>query len=278
MVERAAGHGEPPEHDTEDHGGEGGHEHRSRWPILAAGGAGVLYAGIALYALAAAAGIAPTWIGGGLAVLGTLGVVGGLTGWAVEAYAPPGGKDRRTYRATMALFLATDVGTFGAGFIYYFFVRVGTWPPSELPDLVGSLVLANTAILLVSSVTLHYAHVSLERDKRRRFLGLLGATVLLGVVFLAGQLYEYYEFVVAEGFALSSGVYWSAFYGLTGLHGLHVALGVVLLSVVLFRGYRGRYGAERDTGVTTASLYWHFVDVVWIFLVAVLYVGAVVEL
>jgi len=277
MVERAAGHGEPPEHEPSEDHGEAAHEHRSRWPILAAGGAGVLYAGIALYALAAA-GVAPTWVGGGLAVLGALGVVGGLTGWAVEAYAPAGGKDRRTYRATMALFLGTDVGTFGAGFVYYFFVRVGTWPPSELPDLVGSLVLANTAILLVSSVTLHYAHVSLERDRQRRFLGLLGATVLLGVVFLGGQLYEYYEFVVAEGFALSSGVYWSAFYGLTGLHGLHVALGVVLLSVVLVRGIRGRYDAEHDTGVTTASLYWHFVDAVWIFLVAVLYVGATVTL
>jgi len=277
MVERAAGRGETTGSDAADHGEEA-HEHRSRWPILAAVSAGALYAGLALYFLLGAAGVAPTWLGGGLAAFGAIGLVGGLTGWVVEAYALPDGKGRETYRATMALFLATDVSTFGAGFVYYFFVRVGTWPPAELPDLVGSLVLANTAILLLSSVTLHYAHTALERDRRRRFLALLGATVLLGAVFLAGQAIEYYEFVVAEGFALSSGVYWSAFYGLTGLHGLHVALGVVLLSVVLFRGYRGHYGAERDTGVAAASLYWHFVDAVWIFLVAVLYVGATVTL
>jgi cytochrome c oxidase subunit 3 len=94
------------------------------------------------------------------------------------------------------------------------------------------------------------------------------------VVFIGGQIYEYYEFIVHEGFTLTSGFFASAFFGLTGLHGLHVSLGAVLLGVVLVRALAGQYSAERHVSVSTASMYWHFVDVVWIFLVVVLYVGA----
>jgi cytochrome c oxidase subunit 3 len=141
---------------------------------------------------------------------------------------------------------------------------------------VGSLVLVNTLILVVSSGTIHLAHGALESDDRTRFVRWLALTVGLGVVFVAGQVYEYYEFVVHEEFALSSGVFASAFFGLTGLHGLHVSLGVVLLAVILGRALRGQFAEGRDTAVRTVALYWHFVDVIWIFLVAVLYVGAVV--
>jgi cytochrome c oxidase subunit 3 len=103
---------------------------------------------------------------------------------------------------------------------------------------------------------------------------LLAFTLLLGVVFIGGQVYEYYEFIVHKGLTLSDGVFASAFFGLTGLHGLHVTLGGVLLAIVLSRAVYGQYDAERHTSVTTVSMYWHFVDVVWIFLVAVLYFGA----
>jgi cytochrome c oxidase subunit 3 len=123
---------------------------------------------------------------------------------------------------------------------------------------------------------MHLAHGALESDRRRRFVGWLAATVGLGVVFVAGQVFEYYEFVAHESFTLSSGVFASAFFGLTGLHGLHVALGVVLIAVLLGRALRGHYDETRDTSVRTVALYWHFVDAVWLFLVAVLYVGAVV--
>jgi cytochrome c oxidase subunit 3 len=175
----------------------------------------------------------------------------------------------------MVLFLVSDVATFLAGFVYYAFIRVGTWPPSELPNLLSSLVLVNTLILLASSVTLHYGHEALEDGNRRGFIVGLGVTVLLGVVFLGGQALEYYEFVVEEGFALTSGAFGSAFYGLTGLHGLHVALGVVLLALLFVRALSGQFTASRDTSVRTVALYWHFVDAVWVFLVVVLYVGAV---
>ncbi|WP_336000363.1 cytochrome c oxidase subunit 3 [Halorientalis halophila] len=267
MVETATG---------TDHGGHEEGEHRSRWPFVAAMGAGALYAGVALYVLTARTGVAPRAIGAGMAVLGFVGLCVGLAGWVVEAFfGHPGPGDRGAiYRLATILFLGTDVATFGAGFVYYFFVRLSAWPPSELPHLLGSLVLLNTAILVASSFTLHFAHEGLEHGNRRRFVGLLGVTVALGVIFLVGQAVEYYELLVAEGFSLQTGVLGSAFYGLTGLHGFHVFLGVVLLGLAFGRALRGDYDAEWDTSIATTSLYWHFVDGVWLFLVVVLYAGA----
>lgn len=261
-------------HATEDHEAE--HEHRSRWPLVAAVGAGALYLGAGLFFVGL--DLIPVFIPLALTGAGALGLVGGLAGWANEAfiseYRATRGDSGSLYDTTMILFLASDVATFSAGFVYYFFVRAGEWPPAELPPLLGSLVLVNTVLLLASSVTLHYSHHALEAGNRKRFLGLLGVTLTLGVVFVGGQVLEYVEFVVGDGFTLSSGVFASAFYGLTGLHGLHVALGVVLLAIAFGRALRGHYSEERDTAIRTTSLYWHFVDGVWVFLVVVLYVGA----
>ncbi|WP_408958621.1 heme-copper oxidase subunit III [Natrinema sp. 74] len=269
-----------------DHRGRGDHDdhdhHRSRWPLIAAVGAGGLYIGFGGYIFGRVTDIVPPVIGVALAVVGTIVLLTGIAGWVEQAFLAPARdaqgapKSRQSYVSTTLLFLATDVSTFGALFVYYFFVRVGTWPPEELPPLLGSLVAINTALLVTSSVTFHFAHEALESDDRRRFLGLLGTTLALGAVFLAGQAYEYYEFVTAEGFTLTSGIFGSAFFGLTGLHGLHVTLGVGGIAVLCWRAIQGQYGPERDTSVATVSLYWHFVDAVWLFLVAVLYVGATV--
>jgi cytochrome c oxidase subunit 3 len=255
------------------------HEHTSRWPLLTAVGAASLYAGAGLWFVGfdLVPWLLPLLLAGG----GAAGFLVGLAGWTHEAFiadywAEHAESRRSLYTGGMVLFLVSDVATFAAGFVYYAFVRVGTWPPSELPPLLSSLVLVNTLLLVASSFTLHYSHHALEEDDRRGFLGALGVTLLLGVVFLGGQVLEYYEFVVEEGFTLAGGVFATAFYGLTGLHGLHVALGVVLIGITLARGLRGQYTAERDTAVQTVALYWHFVDVVWVFLVVVLYVGAAV--
>jgi cytochrome c oxidase subunit 3 len=262
-----------------EHAGEDGHEHRSRWPLIAAIGAASLYLGVGLVFVGF--DLVPTAVPLVLGVLGAGGLVTGLAGWANEAFIAeylqgPADSGTDLYTTTMVLFLVSDVATFAAGFVYYAFIRAGSWPPAHLPPLLGSLVVVNTAFLLASSVTLHYGHEALEGGNRRRFLGLLGATLALGVVFLAGQVYEYYEFVAVEGFGIGSGVFGSAFYGLTGLHGLHVALGVLLLAIAFGRALRGHYTPERDTAIRTTSLYWHFVDLVWVFLVVVLYVGAAV--
>ena len=266
--------------DVQDGHADGEHEHRSRWPVVAAVGAASLYAGVGLALVGN--GLVPAFVWLPLVGGGLLGFVVGLAGWTHEAflanYLATGerGRDSAVYDGGMALFLISDGSTFAAGFVYYAFVRVGAWPPSDLPHLLSSLLLVNTLLLVASSFTFHYAHEALEEGNRRRFLGLLGLTFLLGVVFLAGQALEYREFVVGEGFTLASGVFASAFYGLTGLHGLHVALGVVLIGLTLGRALRGQFTPERDAGVRTVSLYWHFVDAVWLFLVVVLYVGAVV--
>lgn len=253
--------------------GEEHHEHRSRWPLIAALGAGMLYFGAGFFFIGL--DIVPIVVPLGLAGVGTVGMLAGLFGWAYEAFLAPGsghGGHADLYSTTMILFLASDVATFSAGFIYYAFVRAGAWETSH--HLLTPLVAINTALLVASSVTIHYGHHALEAGDRKKFLGLLGATLALGVVFLGGQVYEYYELLVVEGFSLTSGVLGSAFYGLTGLHGLHVALGVLLIAIAFGRSLRGEYGPGHDTAIRTTSLYWHFVDAVWIFLVVVLYVGA----
>ncbi|RZH69364.1 cytochrome c oxidase subunit 3 [Natrinema altunense] len=280
---RADGSGHRVPEEYGDHRGRGDHDehdHRSRWPLVAAAGAAGLYGGAAVSILGTETGLVPPLLGVGLAAAGTIVLLAGVAGWVDQAFLAPARDERgpRTSRAsyvsTTLLFLTTDVSTFGALFIYYFVVRIGAWPPAELPPLLGSLVIVNTGILVASSVTFHYAHRALERENQRRFLGLLGTTLALGLVFLAGQAYEYYEFVAHDGFTLTSGLFGTAFFGLTGLHGLHVALGIGGIAVLCWRAIRGHYGPDRDTSITTVSLYWHFVDAVWLFLVVVLYVGA----
>jgi len=192
--------------------------------------------------------------------------------WSREASSQSANK----LRWGMLAFLGSELATFGALFGYYFYIRAGDWASifTGVPNLTGSLILINTTILVVSSITLHYAHVAIRNGDRQNFLIGLAMTLLLGVIFIGGQIYEYYEFIVHAEFTLTSGFFASAFFGLTGLHGLHVSLGAVLLGIVFVRALMGQYSAERHVSVSTASMYWHFVDVVWIFLVVVLYVGA----
>ena len=253
----------------------------SVWPLVTAVGVAGLYAGAGLYLLGHGEyAILPGWLGPVGVAFGLGGFLTGAFGWLwqgfVERYYD---RDRNphaslTLRVALGLFLVTEVATFGAGFGYYFWIRAGEWPPADLPHLLGWLVYANTAVLVTSSGTLHYAEKALERGDRARFVQLLAATVGLGLVFLAGQAYEYYEFVVKESYTLASGIFASAFFGLTGLHGLHVTFGVTVLSVVLVRAaLLGQYTDRRLTSVNVASVYWHFVDAVWLFLVLVLYVG-----
>jgi cytochrome c oxidase subunit 3 len=253
----------------------------SWWPFVAALGVGGIYAGAGLFIMGHGQHDLVGPMVGPAVMIGSTGIfLLGLYGWLYHAFVVnfwehgTSGHGSGTLKLAMLLFLGSEVATFGAGFVYYFFVRSGTWSTELFPDLLSSLILFNTTILILSSVTLHFAHTALLRDNHRRFVRLLGTTLLLGVVFIGGQIYEYYEFVEHEGFSLTTGAFGSAFYGLTGLHGLHVSLGAVLLAIVFFRGLYGHYSAEKHTSVSTVSMYWHFVDVVWVFLVIVLYVGA----
>ncbi len=263
---------------TEDEAHE---EHlRTLWPFIGAVGVGSLYIGVALLFIDVNTDLVPSWLGPLFVAGGATGFVAGLGGWLYSAFIADYWtqrvtRGRRLYVATMILFLISDVATFGALFVYYIFIRVGSWPPKVLPSGLLSVILGiNTAALIVSSFTLHYGHRALERGNRRRFVVLLGTTLLLGIVFVGGQVIEYFGFITEEGFTMTAGIFGTAFFGLTGLHGIHVSLGVILLSVLFYRALRGQYSDSRDTSIATVSLYWHFVDLVWIILVTVLYVGA----
>ena len=262
----------------------------SWWPFVAAVGGGMIYVGAALLiwslsdnmTLTSVGGTAITLqiVAGAVVSLSVLTLLVGIYGWLYHAFVVnywehgTEGHGSSGLRFGMLLFLGSEIATFGAGFVYYFFVRAGAWSTDGFPELLSSLILINTTILLASSVTLHFAHVALRNDNRKRYVWLLGVTLLLGIVFIGGQIFEYYEFIHG-GFTLTDGVFGSAFYGLTGLHGLHVTLGALLLGIVFVRSLFGQYSADRHTSVTTVSMYWHFVDLVWVFLVVVLYVGAV---
>jgi cytochrome c oxidase subunit 3 len=251
----------------------------SWWPfVTAAGGAGI-YVGVALFIVADIVGP----MAGPAVIAGSVGLfLTGIYGWLYHAFVKKfWSRDTNesgiaSMRWGMIAFLGSELGTFGAIFSYYFYFRAGPgWAlPSTTPELVSSLILANTAILIASSFTLHWAHVALRNGDRTNFLRGMGVTILFATVFLGGQALEYFEFIEGAGFTWQEGIYGSAFFGLTGLHGLHVGLGAVILGFVLIRGLYGQYSAERHLSVSTASMYWHFVDVVWIFLVVVLYVAA----
>ncbi len=271
------GHEEPATFDWPRIGGES-----SVWPLVAALGAGGLYAGAGFYVIGHGEfAVVPGWVGPVILALGLGGFLTGLAGWVWQAFVGPYfSRDENphaslTLRVALVMFLVTEVATFAGGFGYYFWIRARAWPPEHIPHLLGPVVYVNTAILVASSFTLHYAEKALERGNHRRFVQLLTVTVGMGVVFLCGQAYEYYEFIVVDGYTYTSGMFASAFFGLTGLHGLHVTFGVIVLSVVLIRGgLLGQYTERRLTSVNAASVYWHFVDAVWLFLVVAVYLGA----
>lgn len=281
---------------TEDHGD---HHHlpavedwphgfgeASWWPFVAALGAAGLYIGAGLFILGRGAeSIVNPMAGPAVFIASTFVFLAGLYGWLYHAFiidfwsGEASESSGRGLRFGMVLFLGSEIATFGAGFVYYFFVRAGAdWSTVTIPHLLSSLVIGNTAILIVSSITLHFAHHSLIKGNRKWFVRLLGLTLALGIVFIGGQIYEYYKFIVHEGFTLTEGIFASAFFGLTGLHGLHVTLGAVLLGILFVRSLYGQYSSERHVSISTVSMYWHFVDAVWIFLVVVIYVGAVVNI
>jgi cytochrome c oxidase subunit 3 len=253
----------------------------SWWPFITASGAVGLYIGAGLFMLARGfVEMIPLFVGPVVLLMSVALFFVGLLGWLYDGFVADfwagDTEDRQpeSHRWGMILFIVTDIATFAAGFVYYFYIRAWTWPPAELPGLVSSILLVNTAVLFSSSVTIHFAEQALKEGNRQRFIGLLATTVGLGALFVSGQVYEYYEFVVKEGFTISTGVFGGAFYGLTGLHGMHVALGTILLCILLVRALLGQYSADRHSSVSTISWYWHFIDGVWFTLVTVVYVSS----
>lgn len=195
---------------------------------------------------------------------------------AAHAHHPPKPHQSSRIDSTtlgVLLFIISEAMLFGAFFASYFFIRVvshaGAWPPEgfELPVTVA---LVNTIILVSSSVTVHWALEGIRRGNRRALQAGLALTWLLGATFLFIQLTEY----VHLGFSARDEAFGTIFYGLTGLHGAHVFVGLLLLSFANIRAWRGHFGPEPKDhlGVEMAGIYWHFVDVMWIIVFTTVYV------
>jgi cytochrome c oxidase subunit 3 len=175
----------------------------------------------------------------------------------------------------MLLFIISEIMLFGAFFTAYFFIRVvhqGLAPPYWFPlnghDLPKAVAGVNTAILLSSSITLHWAETALKRNQRFAFKAGMFTTLLLGISFLFIQINEY----IHVGFAPQSSAPATVFYSLTGLHGAHVFIGLTLLLMVNIRAFRGHYSPESHRGVEIPGIYWHFVDVMWIVVYTTVYI------
>jgi cytochrome c oxidase subunit 3 len=195
---------------------------------------------------------------------------------AEEHHGPPEAhQSSRIDRQTLGilLFIVSEVMLFGAFFASYFFLRVvaneGPWPPEPF-ELPVSVAFVNTCILVSSSFTMHWALESIRQENRRGLLMGLMTTFLLGFTFLFIQINEY----VHIGFSARDDAFGSIFYGLTGLHGAHVTVGLLLLGIANVRAFRGHYGpkAKDHLGVEVPGIYWHFVDVMWIIVFTTVYV------
>lgn len=183
------------------------------------------------------------------------------------------GHDRESYayktdsnRFGLWLFLLSDSFVFG-GLLVTRFGLLG----NTRPDLNQALGLLVTAVLLISSFFMNRAETSLEHGDRRNFLMGTFATILLGAGFLAGVIGVEWPSAIREGITPSSGSSGAVFFMLTGMHAFHVLTGVIFLLIVFRNGLRGLYSPERHWAVEAAAVYWHFVDVVWIFFYPALY-------
>jgi cytochrome c oxidase subunit 3 len=192
-----------------------------------------------------------------------------------DAHPPVANRSSRVDARLLGIyfFIASEVMLFGSFFTAYFFARVvvhkGPWPPEPF-ELPVYLALLNTIILVTSSFSMHWALQSIKRNNRSGLIAGLALTFGLGLTFLLIQAMEFTRL----GFAPSDLAFGSTFYGLTGLHGAHVFVGLNLLAYALIRSKRGHYGpAPHDhLGVELPGIYWHFVDVMWIVVYTTVYV------
>ena len=208
----------------------------------------------------------------------------------------------RSYRMSMAWFILSEVMFFAAFFGALFYARVisvpwlagagnnlethillwpdfaDTWPLFMTPggdttEAMGAwgLPFINTVILVTSSVTVTFAHWALKKNQRIALGVWLAITVALGATFLTLQVVEYIHAYTELGLNLGAGIYGSTFFMLTGFHGAHVTMGTIMLTVMLLRCMKGHFSPENHFAFEATSWYWHFVDVIWLFLFTFVY-------
>jgi cytochrome c oxidase subunit 3 len=185
---------------------------------------------------------------------------------------PPANRSSRVPSPTlgMLLFIISEVMIFAAFFTAYFFIRIvnhNPWPAhgTQLPEAVAGV---NTAILVSSSLTIHWALHSIKNGNRFGLKAGMVATFLLGLSFLTIQINEY----IHIGFSPQDSAQGTIFYSLTGLHGAHVFIGLCALAIVTIRSFRGHYSPEHHEGMEVPGIYWHFVDAMWIVVYTLVYV------
>ncbi|AHJ65259.1 cytochrome c oxidase subunit 3 [Granulibacter bethesdensis] len=250
----------------------------SPWPIISAFSGGLLLFGIAEYANHHSKLVLPAGIAAVLLC---------MFGWwrqVLKESNTPGLHSPLTrlgLRYAMLMFIASEVMFFAAFFWAYFNFSIfpsnmgnltsaaaAVWPPAGVHTFNPlHLPLVNTLILLTSALTLTWAHHGIAHGNRRTLIIGLILTIVLGMSFTICQAREYSE----APFKFTDGIYQSVFYMATGFHGFHVIVGTIFLTVCLIRALRGGFTAERHFGFEAAAWYWHFVDVVWLFLFVAIY-------
>lgn len=275
----------------------------SHWPLVAT-------IGLLIFLVGAACWMHHNWYGPYVLALGFGILVYMLFGWFGEViYENNKGKYDlqvdHSFRWGMTWFVFSEVCFFGAFFGALFYSRFwsvpllsgayhpithmtlwpnfqNAWPLLKNPDnteFMGAfesmgaagIALVNTILLLTSSVTLTWAHWALKLKKHKQMILGTAITIGLAVLFLFCQAAEYHEAYTEMNLTLSAGIYGTTFFMLTGFHGLHVTIGTTVLLVILFRLIRGDFTPERHFGFEAAAWYWHFVDVVWVFLYVFVY-------
>ena len=264
----------------------------SPWPVLGALGAFVLAVGAVFYFISRKDGDPQLWY----LLPGALLVIFTMFGWWRDVIKEAEYDGSHTpvvqlhMRYGMILFIASEVMFFVAWFWAYFDVALfpgddvlvarkeltgGQFPPVATGD--GrfehvfdpwDLPLVNTLLLLTSATTLTWAHHALQNDDRQGVIWGLICTVILGVLFTFLQAYEYTH----AAFKFGGHIYGSTFFMATGFHGFHVIVGAIFLTVILFRATAGHFTPKQHVGFEAAAWYWHFVDVVWLFLFISIYV------
>lgn len=273
----------------------------SPWPLVTSLGLFLLLGGFAL--LLQGGSMLPSLLGTVILLYGVVRWFGQVIGENQAGYYND--QVNRSFRQGMVWFIFSEVMFFAVFFGALFYLRefavpwlggegakgeahllwpnfVAHWPLLEMPAssdfdvpkaAMGPMGIPafNTAVLLTSGLTITLAHWGLKRNARRRLGGWLLATILLGMLFIGLQMYEYWHAYSDLMLTLRSGVYGSTFYLLTGFHGLHVTLGVVMLTVIFARVLQGHFTPVEHFGFEAVAWYWHFVDVVWLCLYLMVY-------
>lgn len=255
--------------------------HGSWWPFWLANAIALVCLGLILFGRSLNVGggssTIPVPVGLGMLLLGLAALVGCIIGWVVQDtkwWATNTGTGLHVPKAGILLFIGSEIFLFGALFATYFTfknIHSGDWPDTEveLPLLKTSIF---TLFLFSSSYTIHKAEHHIKHGNHKAFRNWWGLTILLGLVFLGGQVSEYAN-LIREGHTLGSSHFMAAFFMLTGTHGLHVFGGLCALTIAWARAQKGQFDAEKHAFPQAVSMYWHFVDIVWVVVFGVIYLA-----